>query len=126
VVDDDDTARWLVAHALQLDGFDVTSAPDGAAARAVLEHEQFDVIVLDVRLPEVGGLAVLAGVRACGSRVPVVVITGYLTEGVRGLATMLDATVVLAKPFEVAELRTTVMQICTSSPGMGRASTRGR
>src|SRR6185369_1580545 len=63
LVDDDSSSRALLRHYLQPHGFDITDAASGAEALAVLEGQRFDLVLLDVEMPEMGGLDVLRALR---------------------------------------------------------------
>ena len=66
-----------VRESLSQMAFDIVSAPSGEAALDALARERFDVIGLDINLPDMDGLAVLQAVRGRGDGTPVVFITGY-------------------------------------------------
>ena len=63
VVDDDQRVRTVVSWQLEADGFAVTEAGDGAAALDQIARDRPDLVVLDLSLPDVGGLDVLRWVR---------------------------------------------------------------
>lgn len=89
---------------LQLEGFDVTLANDGKQASAELLRQPFDVIVLDVQLPDTDGFALCERIRASGFFTPVIMLTvrARPEDRVRGLEAGADDY--LTKPFELAEL----------------------
>jgi CheY-like chemotaxis protein len=111
VADDNDDIRWLMVKALSGDGYDVIEARDG---REVLEavtgsRRAPDVIVLDVQMPEINGLALLAGLRSGGWMMPIIVITAYGAARLRNHAERMGATALFGKPFELHDLRMAVM-----------------
>lgn len=75
VVDDDPAVRRSLEHALRRDGYDVSSAADGASALA--EHGVFrpDAVVLDVLMPEPNGLEVCRALRTGGHDTPILMLT---------------------------------------------------
>ena len=78
VVDDDPVQRRLLDAMLKRFGYDVTIAEDGRAALDLIgspEGERIDAIVLDLQMPNLDGLGVLAGLRERGSELPVIVQT---------------------------------------------------
>ncbi len=85
-------------------GFRTTCAPDGAAALEQLARRRFDLVVLDLMMPEVDGLTVLRRTRAGGDETPVLVLTARGSEEdiVAGLEAGADDYV--TKPFGVREL----------------------
>ena len=60
IADDEDSLRWVLEKGLRQAGYDVTSVKDGPGAIQAFEAEPFDIVLLDVRMPGVDGLAVLA------------------------------------------------------------------
>jgi len=103
VVDDDAKIVRLVRTYLERDGHRVVDASDGRKALAAVALEQPALIVLDVMLPEVDGLSVLAALRRT-ARTPVIMLSarGTVDDRIEGLA--LGADDYLAKPFSPAEL----------------------
>ena len=86
VVDDEPSMRQMLSIALRRDGFDVTAAEDGASALAILAHEGADVLVTDVRMPEMSGIELLAEARQIDPTLSVIVMTAYGSK-----ETVLDA-----------------------------------
>jgi len=107
VVDDDPAVRSAVARALRVD-YDVDEAADGAEALARHAASPADAIVLDLLMPEVGGLDVCRSLRRRGDGVPVLVVTARdaVDDRVEGLDAGADDY--LVKPFAVEELRARV------------------
>jgi len=103
IEDEVELADWL-ARALKQSGFVPDHAPDARTAEALLAGNEYDAVVLDLRLPDKHGLALLGGMRDAGDRTPVLVLTaeGSLQDRVRGLN--LGADDFLAKPFAVEEV----------------------
>ncbi len=102
VVEDDPDQRELVCHELERAGWSVEVAEDGIAALGRIRHMIPDVIVLDLRMPNLDGVQVLKLLRSTdvGRRIRVIVTTGgEVDEAVRALA-----TAVLIKPFKAADL----------------------
>jgi CheY-like chemotaxis protein len=109
VVDDEDAVREFLVQALE-SRYEVTAAADAAQARAAMEHGGFDVVLLDLRLPDDGGPRLIEWVRA---RVPaavprVVFMTGdtHDPEAARFLAGQPNQS--LSKPFTIEELTRTL------------------
>jgi DNA-binding response OmpR family regulator len=67
VVDDEESVRWALTKALERAGYVVETAADGRAGLAAAADEGIALVLLDVRLPEQDGLAVLRGIRTCPS-----------------------------------------------------------
>jgi two-component system response regulator MprA len=104
VVDDDAPIRRMLGRTLTAAGYAVESAPDGGAALAAVEQSVPDLIVLDVAMPGLDGLAVCRRLRARGLSTPVLLLTARdgLADRVHGLDAGADDYVV--KPFETEEL----------------------
>jgi two-component system response regulator MprA len=87
VVDDDEAVRSALTHALHRDGYEVSTAGDGAAALATLLRLRHDAVVLDVLMPEPGGLDVCREIRARGDDTPILMLTArdLVSDRVAGL-----------------------------------------
>lgn len=103
VVDDEAHIRDVVQFALSREGFTVRAVADGKSARAALGAESFDVIVLDVMLPDVDGLTLCREIRA-SSRTPIVFLSARGDEIDRVLGLELGGDDYLVKPFSPREL----------------------
>jgi two-component system, OmpR family, response regulator MprA len=104
LVDDDAPIRRMLARTLTAEGYAVAAVADGGAALAEIERSVPDVVVLDVAMPGMDGLAVTRRVRAKGLPVPILLLTARdaLQARVAGLDAGADDY--LVKPFEVEEL----------------------
>lgn len=122
VVEDNLTLADGVAAVLRGGGYAVDVVNDGISADAVLAAEHFDLVILDLTLPQMDGLAVLRSMRARGNTSSVLVLTarGALDERVRGLD--LGADDYMTKPFEVSELEARVRVLLRRQAGLHDAS----
>jgi two-component system response regulator MprA len=105
VVDDDPQLREALTRALELDGYQVTTANNGAQALDALAHDRPDVMVLDVMMPYVGGLDVCRTLRERRDRLPILVLTARDEVGDRVAGLDAGADDYLTKPFALEELR---------------------
>lgn len=103
VVDDDDRIRALVARYLRANGFIVATAPDAAAASAVLDRAQFDLLIVDVMMPGENGVDFTRRIRAT-SDIPVLLLTALNDSSDRIAGLESGADDYLPKPFEPREL----------------------
>jgi two-component system response regulator MprA len=104
VVDDDAGVRQAVGRALAFEGYEVTQAGDGSEALRLVAAERPDAMVLDVVMPEVGGLDVCRELRATGDDLPVLVLTARHTVADRVAGLDAGADDYLVKPFALEEL----------------------
>lgn len=122
VVEDNKTLAGGLAAVLRVAGYAVDVVHDGVSAEAVLAAESFDLVVLDLSLPQLDGLDVLRGMRARKNASAVLILTarGALDERVRGLD--LGADDYMTKPFEVSELEARVRVLLRRQAGLHDAS----
>jgi len=102
VIDDEPTVRDVVSRYLERDGYRVDAAADGETARQLLERDP-DLVILDLMLPGMDGLAFLRDVRR-ESEVPVIVLTARTDETDRVVGLELGADDYVVKPFSPREL----------------------
>ncbi|WKX74440.1 PleD family two-component system response regulator [Streptomyces sp. XD-27] len=127
VVDDNKVIRQLIRVNLELEGFEVVTAADGAECLEIVHQVRPDVITLDAVMPRLGGVHTAALLRADARtcHVPVAIISACTQlEGHGGRAVGVDAF--LAKPFEPADLVRLVEELMRGrGPGRPGASTPG-
>lgn len=111
IVDDEPYVRLTYRTALETEGLDVWEASDGLAALKAMSERQFDLAILDMRMPEVSGLELLERMRREGIQTPVVIVTAYgdIPHAVRAMK--LGAIDFLEKPLTPEALRAMVMEI---------------
>ncbi|RMD49087.1 MAG: response regulator, partial [Alphaproteobacteria bacterium] len=116
VVDDDPRIRVLLRRFLQRHGYRVTEARDGDHARRLLAGLAFDLIVLDVMLPGIDGMALCRELRAAGLGTPILLLTarGETEDRIAGLEAGADDY--LPKPFEPRELLARIHAILRRAP----------
>jgi len=104
IVDDDDQLRHSFEKILVEEGRSVLLAPSGEAALPLVESSRPDLVILDIRLPGMSGLEVLAGIRAIDPKLPVIIMTAYGTTNAAIEATKLGAFDYVLKPFEIPDM----------------------
>jgi CheY-like chemotaxis protein len=104
VVDDEPPVAEAVAAAIRARGDEVLVALDGAEALDILAATPIDGVFLDLAMPGLGGLAVLARIRARHPKLPVVILTGYADEEHVREAKALGAVDVINKPTALTNL----------------------
>ena len=111
VVDDDvDTREYLVVL-LSFEGYHTLEAGSGAAALAAVAGHTVQAVLLDLRLPDMDGLAVCRRLRASGLQVPIVLVTADHRPDIRKQAGEAGVTSFLAKPFVPQELLDRLKQV---------------
>lgn len=120
VVEDDPSVRGLLHTLLTAEGYDVSTASDGLAGLVKAAQTLPDLILLDLMMPDLGGVRVLEELREDPEldETPVVVVTGQV-DAVPGMRRVLGDDNVFVKPFGVAELLARVASI-TGGPQAGR------
>lgn len=108
VVDDEESMRYFLEKTLRREGWDVLSARDGPEAIALAQKSAVDLVLADVRMPGMDGVALMRALRSFLPRVPFVLMTAYGTvEDALG-AMKQGATDYVLKPFRVDQIRETV------------------
>lgn len=104
IIDDTKNIRLLLTKCLELEGYAVESAADGKEGLERILKGSFDLIFLDIKLPEISGTEVLRRMREAGILTPVIVITAYPTVKNAVDCTQLGAQAYLQKPFTAERL----------------------
>lgn len=104
VVEDEKKIARVLSLELEYEGYEVTVQDTGMKGLQALEEESFDLVLLDVMLPELSGLEVLRRVRKTNTATPIILITarGSVPDKVSGLD--LGANDYITKPFDIEEL----------------------
>lgn len=110
VVDDEQTIRDVVADALKLEGYPVSTAPNGAEALRLVDKENPTMVLLDMRMPVLDGWEFSRELRRRGYRMPVVVLTA--AQNAKRWAEEIGAAGYLAKPFDLDDLLRIVERFC--------------
>jgi DNA-binding NtrC family response regulator len=111
LADDDPDMREALTEALRHAGHDVTPVEDGAVAQARLAEEPFDVLLSDVRMPRVSGLALFAHTRRLHPTTDVIMMTSFAEVSDAVAALKQGARDYLTKPFDEGELLVRLSQI---------------
>jgi DNA-binding response OmpR family regulator len=105
IVEDDRAVRKTLVFGLQKDGYEIDAAETGAAGLEAAREGTFDILLLDIGLPDLSGLEVAATLRKEGNQTPIIFLTGRDSEEeiIEGLDRGADGY--MTKPFSMAELR---------------------
>ena len=108
VVDDEQSMRELLGIMLKQVGYDVTLADGGETAVEALKNDAFDLVITDLRMRKVDGLAVLRAAKEHSPRTVVLVVTAFASTETAVEAMKLGAYDYVTKPFKLDELRLTI------------------
>ena len=104
VVDDEASIRDLLAKTLALAEYDVDVAPDGRSALDRMRLYPYDLLIADLKMPGMDGLAVIREAKRYKADLPVIIITGFSTESSAIEAVNLGVAGYLTKPFRVPQV----------------------
>ncbi len=105
VIDDEENIGRTIELIFAKENFDVTLAFNGETAISLLKENYFDVIISDIRLPDISGMEILKTSKNLYPEVPVIMITAYASTSVAVEAMKLGAEDYIIKPFDIDELR---------------------
>jgi two-component system response regulator MprA len=111
VVDDERAIREIVAEILVEEGYAVQSVADGLDALAVIDVKQVDLVLSDVKMPNLDGHALVHRLRAAGSAVPVILMSAAVTESA------VPGVTLVRKPFDATHLLAMITALLESSAG---------
>lgn len=123
VVDDDPSMRMALSESLLSCGYEVETAVDGADALKKFSKGKYDVVITDMRMPKMGGMEVLRGVKKISPEVHVIVITAYGTVNTAVSAMKEGASDFIMKPFSLEDLESVVKNVFSSN-GEGHSESR--
>ena len=110
IVEDEGILRQNLASVFTEHGYSTQTASSGTDALKILDDEQFDLVITDIRMPGADGLAVLRKAREAGDNTPVLVMTAYGTVDSAVDAMRLGAYDYIQKPFDLEELEMKVVR----------------
>src|SRR4030043_463084 len=105
IVEDDDTMRETLSHVLKRDGYEVYSENSGSGALSMIKKNIIDLILLDMRLPDVNGLEILKKIKEFDTEILVIMMTAYSDVQTAVSAMKSGAYHYINKPFELEELQ---------------------
>lgn len=111
VVDDEPKMRQVLEFALEGLGHEVTQASNGIEALKVLDNASIGLVLTDLRMPGMDGLALLKAIRERGDEVPVIVLTAYGTVETAVEAMKLGASDYIIRPFEIQAVELAVTRV---------------
>jgi two-component system, OmpR family, alkaline phosphatase synthesis response regulator PhoP len=125
LVEDEENLHEALRLNLELEGFDVVSAFDGVAALKAIQAEYFDLIILDVMLPEMDGINVTETVRLSNNEIPILILSARNSSADRVLGLKKGADDYLTKPFNLEELLLRVHKLINKNKKLQDKSSLG-
>ena len=125
LVEDEENLHEALKLNLELEGYDVSSAFDGAAALKAIQAEYFDLIILDVMLLEMDGINVTETIRISNNEVPILILSAKNSSADRVLGLKKGADDYLTKPFNLEELLLRIHKLINKNKKLQDKSTVG-
>lgn len=122
VVDDEPNMRIGLEDNLNFEGYKVTTAEDGKKALELCQKHDYDIILLDVMMPEVSGFDVCKKIRERGDQTPIIFLTAKGEEIDKVLGLELGADDYITKPFSIREILARIKAILRRSGVSGETS----
>jgi two-component system alkaline phosphatase synthesis response regulator PhoP len=115
LVEDEENLQEALKLNLQLEGYEVTCCQNGAQALQLIQKEHFDLLILDIMLPEIDGIAVCETIRLQNNDIPILFLSAKNTGADRVLGLKIGADDYLTKPFNLEELLLRVKKLLQKS-----------
>ena len=110
IVDDEQTIQYALSRELEKSGYECVTASNGQDALTLASGREFDLVMLDVRMPGMSGLEVLKNLRAYHKGTCVIMLTAMVETSIAAEAINLGADDYLTKPWDSHDLRTRVVR----------------
>ncbi|MEI6264841.1 MAG: response regulator transcription factor [Sphingobacteriia bacterium] len=115
LVEDEQNLHEALKLNLELEGYEVTSAYDGSEALRKIESAYFDLIIMDIMLPDLDGISITENVRVHNNEVPILILSAKNAASDRILGLKKGADDYLTKPFNLEELLLRVAKLITKN-----------
>ncbi|HTB99374.1 MAG TPA: response regulator transcription factor [Ferruginibacter sp.] len=115
LVEDEENLQEALKLNLELEGYEITSAYDGKEALEAVKNEHFDLMILDVMLPELDGISVIERIRLQNNDIPILILSAKNSSADRVLGLKKGADDYLTKPFNLEELLLRVNKLVEKS-----------
>ncbi|MBC6491134.1 response regulator transcription factor [Flavihumibacter stibioxidans] len=125
LVEDEENLHEALKMNLELEGYEITSAFDGKTAVKAVQQEYFDLIILDIMLPEMDGMAVMETIRLQNNEVPILILSAKNSSADRVLGLKKGADDYLTKPFNLEELLLRVQKLINKNKKLQEKDTVG-
>jgi two-component system response regulator PilR (NtrC family) len=121
VVDDELSMREFLKILLEKEGYEVFTASDAASAVDIIQKQDFDIVVSDIKMPGMSGLSLLEKIKEINNSIPVIMITAYASPENAVVAMRSGAFDYITKPFKVDEI-IKIIKSASSSTVSGKTS----
>ena len=121
IVEDEEASLTLYQRALEGQGYRVLSARTGVEALAVIERDNVDAMLLDVRMPDMHGLELLDELRSRKKTIPTILCTAMTKAGEAFEARSYGVKACLTKPVDLDNLRAKVAEVFSGTPAQAPA-----
>lgn len=125
IVEDEENLREALKLNLELEGYEVTCAGDGLEALKKIENEFFDLVIMDIMLPEVDGISVTETLRLQNNEVPILIVSAKSSSADRVLGLKKGADDYLIKPFNLEELFLRIQKLIDKNKRISQGSSLG-
>lgn len=110
VCDDEESIRLLLREALQ-DSYEVVEAADGRETLKMIKREPFDLVILDIKMPHVHGLAAIERIRESNNAIPIIICSAYRLMQDDIVVKTSDVAAFFTKPIDVLALKRKVFEL---------------
>ena len=105
VVDDEPSHRRMIEAVLDAEGYEIKQAENGQTAIEAVEDRFYDLVIMDIRMPKVGGIEALKKIKEISPGIPIILMTAYASVGTAVEALKSNAYDYLTKPLDIEELK---------------------
>ncbi len=119
IVDDEETLTWSMAKSLlkDRDKYEVLIANNGREAIRILERNKVDLVISDIRMPDINGLDLLVKIRKEHPQTKVIIMTAYGSSDVQKEASRRGSLFYIEKPFEISDIRKIIINLIGKKKG---------
>jgi two-component system alkaline phosphatase synthesis response regulator PhoP len=125
LVEDEENLHESLKMNLELEGYQVSSAFDGIQAMKAVQNEYFDLIIMDVMIPEVDGFSVTQNIRLTNTEVPILILSARDSSADKVTGLKKGADDYLTKPFNLEELLLRVQKLINKNKRLQKTSSVG-
>ena len=125
LVEDEENLHDALKLNLELEGYEITSAYDGNEALKAIKDEYFDLIIMDVMLPQMDGVSVTETIRIQNNEVPILILSAKNSSADRVLGLKKGADDYMVKPFNLEELLLRVDKLISKNKKLNEKETIG-